>query len=236
MFYYFRLIVGIINSSVAKQYLLGQVHPVGSFILRMQYYSPSEICASSVQLHPQSGATFVDHLTIPKEKVFDDRSLMEYLANSAIHQLLLPGRQLCAPSVLSNFNLQTSNQNQETSYRTTDQQSQRTNEILLHISEPNNNNNSNFMNNFDEINIEKKSEPAEIEIEKKSSTLDPKVYAWLANIFDENSSLFQEILVPFENERVTFSSLEYLEADDLKEMGIAVGPRKQLLEELVKLQ
>jgi len=233
------LIVGVISSTVAKQYLLGQGHSVGSFILRMQYNSPAEVCASSVQIHPQSGATFVDHFTIPKNVAVDDWSLMEYLAHSSIHQVLLPIQQLCAPSMLHSEPSPTSSNN-VSSYRTTDQQLQRTTDLLHTIheqpspvtTEPISFNVSLQENPDNSFAALSHTDSSVLMKSENSSTLDPKVYKWLVDLFGEDSTVLQEVVKPFEEERVTFSSLEVLDGSDLKEMGIPVGPRKQLLQAL----
>ena len=200
-----------------------------------------------MQIHPQSGATFVDHLTIPKRLAKDDHALMEYLAHSTIHQVLLPVQQLCAPSMLRS-RAPEANVN-GSSYRTTDQQLQRPTHILHNIKDP-----PTLpipQETLFDINLHKQKE-ATIHIdsapptphheeqgatnqEKKDSSLDPKVYKWLAELFGEETSEFQHVLEPFEEERITYSSLEYLEGDDLKEMGISVKLRIQLLQALSEL-
>ena len=185
-------------------------------MLRMQYHSPVEICASSVQVHPQSRAMFIDHLTISQSVVSNDRALLEYLAGSSIHQILLPSQQLCTPSMLAPSP-------SATGYRTTDKQIERTNEIFMQMRD------TSPMRRPVAPKDAKKTPIASL---ATTSILDPKVYSWLVELFGDDPASFEDVLLPFERELVTFDSLEFLEEEDLKEMDIPVGLRKELLQAL----
>jgi hypothetical protein len=223
-------IVGIISSSVAKQYLLGHGHPVGSFLLRMQFNSPSELCASSVQIHPQSGATFVDHLTISDHVAPNDQKLMEYLANSPVHQLLLPSQKLCAaPTFARRLSFKGS---ESSAYRTTDIHSQRTNTLLQDIQTRPSRSSSQSSKRSPSVTRSLDALPS-INFTLSHPNLDPRVSGWLSSILE--GEILEEVMTAFESERVTFASLEVLEAEDLKEMNIPIGPRKELLEAIQNL-
>ena len=253
--------MGIIESNVVEKFLLNQNLPTGSFILRIQYNNPSEICASSLQILPQSGGSqFVDHLTISRHVAPNDEKLMEYLYTSSIHQLLLPFGMNCNIPMNSQSSFGPTK-----SYRTTDQELQRTNQLLQkalqsgfnplefplpdpningNINSPspvhniNNGNNNNNNNNNNNINANlpsmKMGNDSAMDI-KPDFRLDGKVASWLTSILHDESIL-NEVLEKFSSARVSLESLLLLDKDDLKEMGIPIAPRKLIIKSLENLR
>ena len=246
---------------MVKQYLLENGHPIGSFVLRIQFHSPGEICASSVQAHPQTGAVFVDHLTISQHVAPDDQMLQDYLASSPIHQLMLPMQILCTRPV-STTALEPSK-----TYRTTDQELQRTNLLLQQAykegfqpqnRDPNTTTNatgagtgagaSNPTERFvltpspenrgyslpspqspgvTMVPPQQQAQPANTQ---QYEGIDEQVLLWLRCLFKNDSEqVLNEVIQKFVAARVTSNSLYMLDANDLKEMGIAIGPRKLLV-------
>ena len=66
--------------------------------------------------------------------------------------------------------------------------------------------------------------------------LDEQVLSWLRYFFQHDSeTVFQEVAHKFAQARVTANSLHMLDGDDLKEMGIPLGPRKLLIRALQQL-
>jgi len=232
-------IVGIIRSSVVKQFLLETNQRVGSFVLRIQYSSPGEICASSVQVNPQTGASFVDHLTISQHVAPDDAKLVEYLCSSAIHQIMLPMQKHFTQSV-STTSLGPSN-----TYRTTDQELQRTNQLLQQAYK------EGFHGGRDPgastptpaggFNLPSPQSPSPSSVpsyggDTPVAALDENVMNWLRYYFqNESEQVLGEVIQKFARARVTANSLIMLDADDLKEMGIPIGPRKLLVRAIQQL-
>mmetsp|Transcript_72825 Transcript_72825/g.109869 ORF Transcript_72825/g.109869 Transcript_72825/m.109869 type:complete len:537 (+) Transcript_72825:43-1653(+) len=234
-------IVGIIRSGVVKQYLLEQKHPAGSFVLRIQYNSPSEICASSVQVNPQSGIAFVDHLTISQHVAPDDHKLQDYLACSPIHKIMLPMQAVCSRPAGP-----TSLEPSQT-YRTTDQELQRTNQLLQQAykegfqatgrDSPNSQAQMSPTAESMGFGVPSPQSPAQSPAPyEQVGQLDEQVRSWLRYFFQNDSEqVFQEVAQKFVHARVTANSLHMLDAEDLKEMGIPLGPRKLLMRALQQL-
>lgn len=233
-------IVGIVRSGIVEQYLLEQNHPVGSFVLRMQYNSPGELCASSVQANTQTGVHFVDHLTISKHVAPDDDKLQDYLACSPIHNLMLPMKTICSRPATS-----TALEPTAKTYRTTDQELQRTNQLLQQAykegfqASGRHESTTPQMSPSDQMGFVVPS-PQPIQSPGGGSydigSLDEQVLGWLRYFFQNDSEqVFQEVALKFAQARVTANSLHMLDGEDLKEMGIPLGPRKLLIRALQQL-
>lgn len=238
-------IVGIIRSGIVKQYLLEQNHPPGSFVLRIQYNSPSEMCASSVQVNPQTGVAFVDHLTISEHVAPDDHGLQDYLACSPIHKIMLPMQAICSRPATS-----TSLEPSQT-YRTTNQEFQRTSQLLqqafqegFQVAGGGRDTNSQQMSPTDSMGFGVPSPQSPVQSplphtpsmdQQQVGQLDEQVLSYLRYFFRNDPELFQEVAPKFAQQRVTANSFLMLDANDLREMGIPLGPRKLLLQALQQL-
>ena len=232
-------IVGVIRSSVVKQYLLEQQQPVGNFVLRIQFNSPSEICASSVQIHPQTGAPFVDHLTISQHVAPDDSKLRDYIASSPIHKVMMPMGLACNRPATA-VSLEPSQ-----TYRTTDHELQRTNQLLQQAYQ------EGFQASGSAAGTPSPLSPLPTTAPQSPAPhspvamgqpidntrqLDEQVLGWLRYFFQNDSEqVFLEVAQKFAAARVTATSLHMLDGDDLKEMGIPLGPRKLLIRALQQL-
>lgn len=237
-------IVGIIKSGVVNQYLLEQNQPVGNFVLRIQSSTPGEICASSVQYNPQTGKNFVVHLTISPHVAPDDSKLQDYLACSQIHKVMMPMQVVCDRPTGS-----TSLEPTQT-YRTTDHELQRTNQLLQQAYKEGfqgtgNRPNTDIGTPHSPISPEssmgfgvpspQSPVPSPVPFEQVAP-LDEQVLSWLRYFFQHDSeTVFQEVAHKFAQARVTANSLHMLDGDDLKEMGIPLGPRKLLIRALQQL-
>lgn len=215
-----------------------QKHTPGNFVLRIQYNSPSDICASSVQINPQTGVAFVDHLTISSHVAPNDAKLDDYLACSPIHKVMLPMQKICSRPATS-----TSLEPSQT-YRTTDQELQRTNQLLqqaykegFQASGGNSSNSSHSSQLSPEpmgFCVPSPQSPVQSPaFDQGIGQLDEQVCNWLQYFFQNDSEqVFQEVALKFAQARVTANSLHMLDGDDLKEMGIPLGPRKLLMRAL----